>query len=266
MGSANEIHNARLQLHHAVQLNTRLARGFIPARDDDGHTSLVWLPVAGGALAGQWVGSSPDRFRLVVGMPGLTLLLLDEGGAALGEFPLDGRTFPEARQWLEERMAARGLDPAPLAVPPHFQLDDHPLAHGAKFSLAGAGGGFPALAGYFATAAALLEEYRAADPRASAVLCWPHHFDIATLLTVSAPGEPVRTIGAGLSPGDGSYDEPYYYVSPRPQPDPATLPPLAPGAFWHTEGWAGAVLLPRDLPAERIRAYLREAIGLLDAL
>ena len=48
----------------------------------------------------------------------------------------------------------------------------------------------------------------------SPVRCWPHHFDIATLLTI-APGQ---TIGVGLEPGDGYYDEPYWYVNQYPAP------------------------------------------------
>ena len=35
-----ELVEARLQCHHAVQINTRLARGFVPAQADDSHTSL----------------------------------------------------------------------------------------------------------------------------------------------------------------------------------------------------------------------------------
>jgi len=54
---------------------------------------------------------------------------------------------------------------------------------------------------------------------ASDVLCWPHHFDIATLVTFASD----RSSSVGLSPGDGSYDEPYYYVNVHPQPDPAQL-------------------------------------------
>ena len=73
--------------------------------------------------------------------------------------------------------------------------------------------------------------------------CWPHHFDLATLVSVpgGAPGD-ARTIGVGLSPGDGSYAEPYFYVTPWPSPDSPALPELPAGADWHRTGWFGAVL------------------------
>ena len=49
-----------------------------------------------------------------------------------------------------------------------------------------------------------LEGLVAVTPHASEVRCWPHHFDIATLIeVVGATGaEPAHTIGAGMGPGD----------------------------------------------------------------
>ena len=88
---------------------------------------------------------------------------------------------------------------------------------------------------------------------------WPHHFDIATRITL--PDAKDASIGLGMSPGDDSYDEPYWYVSPWPVP-PATdtLPRLAPTSSWHTKDWFGAVLLSSTLPEEAPaqRAALRE--------
>jgi hypothetical protein len=56
-----------------------------------------------------------------------------------------------------------------------------------------------------------------------------------------------NTIGVGLSPGDTSYAEPYWYVSPYPYPATTALPAIAGNGFWHTQGWVGAVL-----PATRL--------------
>src|SRR5262249_62334200 len=54
---------------------------------------------------------------------------------------------------------------------------------------------------------------------ASPVRCWPHHFDIATLTTLPARNAGATGyVGAGLSPGDEYYDEPYFYVSVYPNP------------------------------------------------
>ena len=50
----------------------------------------------------------------------------------------------------------------------------------------------------------------------------------------------------GFAPGDSSYDEPYFYITPWPYPDTANLPFLE-GGHWHTEGWMGAVLVASEL-------------------
>jgi hypothetical protein len=56
----------------------------------------------------------------------------------------------------------------------------------------------------------------AAIAEASEVRCWPHHFDLGSLIVVetSADGELTKSIGIGLSPGDEAHAEPYFYVSP----------------------------------------------------
>ena len=74
--------------------------------------------------------------------------------------------------------------------------------------------------------------------------CWPHHFDIATLVTVERgeDSHASKTIGIGMAPMGGGYESWYWYVTPWPHPKLDTLPTLdGPGA-WHTEGWIGAVL------------------------
>jgi hypothetical protein len=86
----------------------------------------------------------------------------------------------------------------------------------------------------------------------SSVRCWPHHFDLATLITVTAAketAESIRSVGVGLSPGDEHYGEPYFYVTPWPYPDPKKLPPLPEIGRWHTKNFTAAVL-----PAHQILA------------
>ena len=54
-------------------------------------------------------------------------------------------------------------------------------------------------------------------------------------------------MGIGFEPGDAYYDEPYFYVSLYPRPDPATLPALPSIGFWHAKDFFAAVA-----PAHRI--------------
>jgi len=76
----------------------------------------------------------------------------------------------------------------------------------------------------------------------SPVRCWPHHFDIASLTTLPAQNAgSAKYIGAGLSPGDEYYDEPYFYVSVYPKPDPRLLPTLPMLGHWHERDFVAAV-------------------------
>jgi hypothetical protein len=77
---------------------------------------------------------------------------------------------------------------------------------------------------------------------ASPLRCWPHHFDLATLITLPARnGDATGNVGAGFSPGDEYYDEPYFYVSVYPEPDPKTLPSLPTLGHWHLREFVAAV-------------------------
>jgi hypothetical protein len=77
------------------------------------------------------------------------------------------------------------------------------------------------------------------------IRCWPHHFDLATLipLKTDSEGEILKSIGVGLSPGDEGVEEPYVYVNIWPQVDLNILEKhsLSTGQ-WNKSGWSGAVL------------------------
>ncbi|HEV2722836.1 MAG TPA: hypothetical protein VG323_22620, partial [Thermoanaerobaculia bacterium] len=107
----------------------------------------------------------------------------------------------------------------------------HAVKDGAPFSLREPQS-FEALSNCYAEAARLLTAIH------DDVRCWPHHFDIATLLEFDGG----KSIGAGLSPGDDSCDEPYWYVNHHPPTSRRDLPALAGGGTWNTSGWVGAIL------------------------
>jgi len=110
------------------------------------------------------------------------------------------------------------------------------------------------LAAWFANAAVSLEATRNAmcgrGHAPSPVRTWPHHFDMASLtLLETGDAEHARSVNAGFSPGDEHYQEPYFYVSPYPYPDPAKLPALPAVGHWHVHGFTAAIA-----PASRILA------------
>lgn len=236
-----QLTNARLQLHYAVQLIAATGAALGTPLPDGSHTSFTWEPnhaVFLGSLI-----QTVQPFSVAIAPHDLTLSLLDQNQTEIARFPLHQQTLASALDWLKQAIAQRGADPSAIAFldyPPD-DFPDHPLAHGATFdpSLAIA---CRQLADYYANTYPLLSAIVATYTGADDLHIWPHHFDMATLITL--PGTQNKnplTIGVGLSPGDTSYNEPYWYVSPYPYPDTDHLPRLANG-FWHTQHWVGAVL------------------------
>lgn len=255
--------DARLQLHHAVQLIVSAAISYLPPRDDDSHTSLEWAPHLG-VLSIQPLGS--DGLRFGVRVTDLTLVSLqdqrampdtdghDRGSPVGAErflgvgstFTLVGRTNVEALAWLSEELQRTGRETRRLTTRSHYEIPPHDVVRGAPYR---ASPGYAELARYYHDGWLAATQARVGEAGWEPVRCWPHHFDIASLLTLpEVPGLPARTVGVGLSPGDEWYAEPYLYVSPRPQPLPELLPPLSHG-HWHTTGWTGAALLGSRFPA-----------------
>src|SRR5262249_14843197 len=154
------------------------------------------------------------------------------------------RTTAEAEAWLRGCVAKRGAAAEKFTLARHYEIPHHAVDDGSAFD-ASDRVAFAELAAWFNVAESVLENARAQND-GSEIRCWPHHFDIATLITV----KPGKTVGVGLEPGDHYYDEPYFYVNANPQPrTAAATAQLAGGGSWHTHEWFGAVL-----PGSRVEA------------
>jgi hypothetical protein len=251
--------SARVALHWAAQLPAMAGRALIPAVPDDSHTSLEWLS-GPRVLAG---GRTPAGLRAALRPADLTLLVLGSGEAPAVELALAGRTFEDGLAWLA---AALRMPPGVSLARAEYDMPPDPVAEGGVFGNDD-DGGRAELARWYSTANAVLRGVAGAHAGASPVRCWPHHFDIATLLP--GPGDG-RSIGVGLSPGDGSYAQPYWYVTPWPYPETRALPELPTGGRWHTAGWVGAVLIGEaSLAVARAGAladFLERAVGACERL
>jgi hypothetical protein len=231
---------ARLQAHHAVQWLARAARAFVPSHPDDRHTNLDWDHALDGFVTHPLNGD----LRLGLRIADLTLAL--RSPSVQVNFSLNGRTDADARRWLGELLAAHDLDPVRLDAKPPYEIADHAVAHGAAYDTGRLGDALSDLAAWFANANLSLGHVRdqmiARSLAPSPVRTWPHHFDMATLIVLeTGDAEHARSVNAGFSPGDEHYEEPYFYVSPYPYPDPAKLPPL-PLGHWHVRGFTAAIM------------------------
>ncbi len=262
--------DARLQLHWATQIVAAVPATYAPPVPDHSHTSLSW----DGASASM-VTAPIGRDRAVqagLRLPDLALVLHDAAGSIAREFPLEGHTLAEGYAWMEDALTRTlAREAHDTALPRRSEgMPAHSVGSGSAF--AAGSRVLVELAHWYGNAALLLEEVRRKDQRASPVRIWPHHFDIATLIAVDAGGDPeqARSVGVGMTPGDDSYDQPYFYVLPWPAPQRAEFPALEGGGKWHREGWVGAVLTSAELVGsastaerqrERARAFLTSAVS-----
>jgi hypothetical protein len=262
----HRLREARLQAHYAAQWLGRVGSAFIPPQPDYSHTSMSWSD----ALTGFTTNAMKNETRLGLRINDLIFVFLDKEGAWTSSFPLNGRSDKDVRQWLDEQLGARGMEARLLDKTSSYEISAHAIAKGAPYGAIEITGFLHELAAWFADAEAALDGIRKQMTErsflASSVRCWPHHFDLATLISLDeGGGEHGRSVNAGLSPGDEYYDEPYYYVTPYPHPDAAALPPLPKLGHWHTHEFTAAIapasqiVKAKDRKAE-VDDFLRVAV------
>ena len=227
-----------LEVHWAAQIPAAASHK-IEAKPDWSHTNLL---VEDGVLRGRPMA---DARRVELDIPTLTLRC----GAS--EFALQGHTLKHGMDWLSEQLG-EAVDVLEHALPAR-PIDK-------AFSLYGAE---PQLKAWFDLAQHHLSAVSASEGGGE-VRLWPHHFDIATLIELDeSGGEETRSINVGLSPGDSSYAEPYWYVTPWPTPSKA-LPTLHVGT-WHTEGFTAAVFSAskhdEEHPEPQVSRFLQQAVA-----
>lgn len=265
-----QLSNARLQLHYAAQLIAAFGQEFVPARADSSHRSMVWGPHLMGFASG-WGKVSNQSIRLMVSPVGLRVSVwsLDVGREWMGR-SLFGLTFEESFEWVEAAIARvdEGLRGVVLDRPA-YAMPNHPVGDGAAFQSQEAEA-LDELSYWYASAASALDRIVIEEPHAGPVRCWPHHFDMATLMLLDPErgAEEGRSVGVGFSPGDDDRPQPHWYVNVFPRPEDPELAELPDGAYWNTEGWLGAVLPGDTIVAagdaqaqnHRLRTFLQAAV------
>ena len=232
-----KLNEARLQAHYAVQWLARSARAYVPPQDNDGHTNLGWDDKEGVFAT----HPLPDGSRLTLRIADLTLVIVNPTGGKTPFLSLDGHTDADSRTWLSGELGGRSLDVHKLDEPSPYEMPAHAIAKGAKYSVGSIAAALRDLAVWYANAYGVLNDVRGQMAtrglKAPAVCCWPHHFDLDSLVTLA----PDRTVGLGFSPGDEYYDEPYFYVTIYPEPDATMLPRLHMIGHWHTHEFVAAI-------------------------
>ncbi len=263
---------ARLQLHYAVQPVGSAGDSLLPNQADYSQMSLEYDPALHALTGMPFENHKGLRAALI--FEGLTLALIADGGVPLEKISLFDRSLDDGMQWMKDALTKHGVDTAEFKASEYGDFPGHPLGNGARFD-PGQAENMQAVSLYFSNTFLLLKDIAAKHSGASPIKLWPHHFDLATLITVKKPSEPGGedgvSVGAGVSPGDGGTPVPYWYVTPWPYPDKDTLPEL-PAGRWNTDGWVGALLSSKEIAGsgdqqKRTRGFLEGAVdGLLDLI
>jgi hypothetical protein len=259
---ASKLADARLQLHYAAQFAAAAGISYLPHEPDDSHMQLQWVPEFAGLFSRLIPAKKP--FRIGVRFVELALLVVPEPRTTIAESRLNRCTVPESLSWLRTQIELQGADVERYTLRRSYEIPYHPLASGGAFDTTERAE-FDEMSKWFSNGAVILGDLVRSTPGAHEVRCWPHNFDIATMIDVA----PNHAISVGMEPGDKYYDEPYFYVtiSPPPITSDVRSRPLSGNGSWHTNAWTGAVLPASRLGApatqeSQVRDFLRSAISI----
>ncbi len=257
-----ELGDAVALAHAAAQFLTRSARANLAAIPDDSHSNLGWDSDDQRFLSQPLPGANGDVF-ITLSLDPFELALVDSATGTTS-YPLAGRSQAEARAWLDDTLGSVALKPCGNTELPYELPAEVAAVKGFSDTP-----GLVTLKTWFDFASKALETLAADQagltPGPSPVRCWPHHFDIATYVSLEAgDAETARGIGVGMSPGDGSYAQPYFYVNPWPHLDASALADAPSPGHWHTNGFVGAIatateLLSADETEKALAGFLERA-------
>jgi len=252
--------HSRHQLHQAIQLVAAVGRNYHLPEKGDPFGSLEWLPDING-LAGQEVDTSSGKIKCALNFDSFNLQFLING-IPEQSIPLNGKLDQAILQEMQNSLDSLGLNGSKLDLNKPYKIPEYKI--GLSEAYASNAKEFKELAKYFGNANEVFKDLAANLEGTSEVKCWPHHFDIAMVITLTDTGDPEASssIGVGLSPGDESYQEPYFYITPWPYPD-LNIPWMAEitVGHWHTEGFVAAVLTGTTLLQEEPGKYQINAVG-----
>lgn len=236
--------STRKSLHQAVQLVSAVPRNLLPKDPTDGSASLEWNADLK-ALEALPIANKHGDIRVGLKFEALTLCV-SVSHTIQASFDLKGQSVDQAFAWLKAELTKLDLeaDLINLTLPYEIEAYDNSIPLEANQEA------LEAFAQLYQSTKEILLGITDKWTEAFDIRCWPHHFDLATLIPLATDEnkEMTKSIGVGLSPGDEGIDEPYVYVNVWPAVDAnALLKHELPMGHWNTEGWSGAVLTYSEL-------------------
>ena len=233
---------ARKALHQVVQLVSAFPRKILPADPTDESASLVWSEKLGGLQS----NATDDDINVSIALSFVDFkLLILQGENLISELSMEGKSVNEGLEWLKSETSklSQAGDQINLDLPYEIESYDYSQALHSDVNA------IDVYTALFSNSNQILQAGVSKWENAHDVRCWPHHFDLATLIPFQHDenGELTKSIGIGMSPGDDGINEPYFYVNiwPNVNYDELSKHSLENG-HWNKKGWSGAVLIYTD--------------------
>jgi hypothetical protein len=255
----DQLPQTREQLHCVAQVVASVPRLLATPTADFSHSAFDWDEDRQALISAQI--TIDTTFQVGLRVADATALVLGSDGGEVASQATNGITIDELFAWLTRQI----VDLTSSALPkPLIEAEDGlpvPCAAGQRFDLNDTAA-LAELARYYDNTNLVLQQLGAANEHASPVRTWPHHMDMAMLISLDPDGDPetARSVSFGMQPGDGFYSEPYYYSSPWPPPEPGDWPALPGGGHWRTDGFTAAVLVASNLTSAGDAAAQQQAL------
>ncbi len=256
-----DIRQTKSMVHQAIQNVASVGRKFSPVHPRDFNSRMIWVPALS-RMAGSWVTGNTS-FRSSLSLETFEVFLVDRKVNTLASFKLEGKTYPQLMIWLEEQIGKYGLDASNLTLNLPYKIPDHPVQQGDPFQISSK----RALTEFskfyhntYVTLRKIKEKHEGAE-----IYIWPNRFDISLEITLKETGdyETNTRIAYGMSPGDKTFENPYFYVSTWPNVDTEKCSKLSSNAIWMSEDWTGAVLLSKHIyegsQQEKLERFYQES-------
>lgn len=238
-----QINSTRKALHQAVQLVGAAPRNVLTHDPTDTSASLEWTAAIKGLQSIPISKSGDPDLRAGLSFDDFSLNI-EKGNQLIASLQLEGKSTEDGLAWIKSTLKDIGVDSGKINLELPYEIEDYDYSQ----TLNADSEALREFTKLYSNTSILLSNIVEQWEKAYDIRCWPHHFDLATLIPVETDekGEILKSIGVGLSPGDEGINEPYLYVNVWPNVDGLEKHQL-PAGHWNKEGWSGAVLTYSEL-------------------
>lgn len=247
LNNTQNLNETTNQIHYAAQFLAAAGVAFVEHQADDSHTNIGW-----DKDRSQFMGHSFSKadLHLALQIQHLELQLHDTNHQVLAKMSLIDKTQADGINWIRETLNKQGLVVDDFSLNLHYEIPEHPLASGTKFSVSDEDAA--AFSAVRTIGDIILREHSKPYEHASSIRTWPHHFDHGSYIPIAfdEAGNVIKSFSIGLAIHDNVIPEHYFYIThwiKGRNADHSQLPKLPSNGYWNREQWTGAVLKISDI-------------------